>query len=79
MPTKRLSVVVTRRLPERVEARMQELFDVTLGPEDRPMDRTELAEAMRTADVIVPNLRDRIDRALIAQAGPNLRLIANFG
>jgi glyoxylate reductase len=58
---------------------MQELFDVTLGPEDRPMDRTELAEAMRTADVIVPNLRDRIDRALIAQAGPNLRLIANFG
>ncbi|MEC9104471.1 MAG: D-glycerate dehydrogenase, partial [Pseudomonadota bacterium] len=62
-----------------VEARMQELFDVTLGPEDRPMDRTELAEAMRTADVIVPNLRDRIDRALIAQAGPNLRLIANFG
>ncbi|MEC7792171.1 MAG: D-glycerate dehydrogenase, partial [Pseudomonadota bacterium] len=47
--------------------------------EDRPMDRTELAEAMRTADVIVPNLRDRIDRALIAQAGPNLRLIANFG
>lgn len=79
MPTQRLSVVVTRRLPERVEARMTELFDVTLGPRDRPMDRAELAEAMRTADVLVPNLRDRIDRALIAQAGPNLRLIANFG
>ncbi|WP_407494971.1 2-hydroxyacid dehydrogenase [Pseudooceanicola sp. MF1-13] len=80
MPTQRLSVVVTRRLPERVEARMAELFDVTLGPrEDRPMDRAELAEAIRTADVLVPNLRDKIDRGLIAQAGENLRLIANFG
>jgi len=67
-------------LPERVEARMTELFDVTLGPrDDRPMDRAELTEAMRTADVLVPNLRDKIDRGLIAQAGPNLRLIANFG
>ncbi|EAQ04104.1 D-isomer specific 2-hydroxyacid dehydrogenase family protein [Pseudooceanicola batsensis HTCC2597] len=66
-------------MPERVEARMTELFDVTLGPRDRPMDRSELAEAMQTADVLVPNLRDRIDRALIAQAGTRLRLIANYG
>ena len=58
---------------------MTELFDVTLGPEDRPMTRNELLEAMRTADVLVPNLRDRIDTGLIAQAGPNLRLIANYG
>lgn len=59
---------------------MAELFDVTLGPrDDRPMDRAELTEAIRTADVLVPNLRDKIDRGLIAQAGPNLRLIANFG
>jgi glyoxylate reductase len=58
---------------------MTELFDVTLGPEDRPMTRSELTEAMRTADVLVPNLRDRIDTGLIAQAGPNLRLIANYG
>ncbi len=58
---------------------MAELFDVTLGPDDRPMTRAELMEAMRTADVLVPNLRDRIDTGLLAQAGPNLRLIANYG
>jgi len=79
MPSERLSVVVTRRLPERVEARLQELFDVRLGQADRPMTREELAEAVRTADVLVPNLRDRIDNALISQAGPRLRLIANYG
>lgn len=58
---------------------MAELFDVKLGHPDRPMTRGELTEAMQTADVLVPNLRDRIDTGLIAQAGPNLRLIANYG
>ncbi|MGR3454579.1 2-hydroxyacid dehydrogenase [Pseudooceanicola sp.] len=79
MPSERLSVVVTRRLPEPVEARMRELFDVRFGEPDRPMTRDELAGAMRDADVLVTNLRDRIDQTLIAQAGPNFRLIANYG
>ena len=79
MPSRRLSVVATRRLPDRVEARLAELFDLRSGPADRPMRREELAEALREADVLVPNLRDRIDQALLSQAGENLRLIANFG
>ena len=39
MPSGRLSVVVTRRLPEPVETRMKELFDVTLRDDDTPMSR----------------------------------------
>ena len=35
MPSARTRVVVTRRLPAPVEARMQELFDVTLNADDR--------------------------------------------
>ena len=38
-------VVITRRLPETVEARMGELFDVRLNETDRPMSRDELAQA----------------------------------
>lgn len=79
MPGKRLSVVVTRRLPEAVETRLRELFDVTLRQTDDPMTREELAAAMATADVLVPNLVDRIDAGLIGQAGQRLRLIANYG
>jgi glyoxylate reductase len=75
----RLNVVVTRRLPEPVEARMRELFDVTLNPEDRPLEPAELAAAMAEADVLVPTITDRIDSRLLAQAGPKLRLIANYG
>lgn len=79
MPAGRLSVVVTRRLPEPVETRMKELFDVDLRDPDTPMSRDELAAAMRRADVLVPTITDTLDAALLAQAGDRLRLIANYG
>ena len=79
MPTKRLSVVVTRRLPEVVETRMKELFDVTLRDPDTAMTRDELVTALAEADVLVPTITDSVDAGLLAQAGPRLRLIANYG
>jgi glyoxylate reductase len=79
MPPPRVSVVVTRRLPEPVEARMRELFDVELNDEDAPMPPDALAAAMARADVLVPTITDRIDARMLAQAGPKLRLIANYG
>lgn len=72
-------VIVTRRLMPSVEARMGELFDVTLSPDDRPMARDALVAAMREADVLVPTVTDRIDAAMIAEAGDRLRMLANFG
>ena len=79
MTSKRLSVVVTRRLPDVVEARLRMLFDVTQREDDTPMDRAALAQAMKTADVLVPTITDKIDAQLLAQAGDQLRLIAQFG
>ena len=79
MPTERLSVVVTRRLPDAVETRIKELFDVRLRDDDTPMTRAELAEALKNADVLVPTVTDEIDAGLLAQAGPRLKLIANYG
>ncbi len=79
MQGKRLSVVVTRRLPDVVETRLSELFNVSLRDDDTPMTREELAEAMRTADVLVPTITDNIDAALLAGSGENMRLIAQYG
>jgi len=79
MPKQQLSVVVTRRLPEAVETRMAELFDVRLRDSDAPMTRGELQEAIKTCDVLVPTITDTIDNALISQAGDKLKLIANYG
>ncbi len=72
-------IIVTRKLPDQVETRMRELFDARLNLEDRPLTQPELVAAMREADVLVPTVTDRIDRALIEQAGPSLKLIANYG
>ena len=72
-------VVITRKLPDPVETRMRELFDARLNVEDRPMTQPELVAAVKEADVLVPTVTDQIDAALIAQAGDNLKLIANFG
>src|ERR1700756_3208892 len=72
-------VVVTRKLPDIVETRMRELFDARLNLEDTPMSQPELAEAVRTADVLVPTVTDRIDAAVLGRAEERLKLIANFG
>lgn len=72
-------VHVTRHLLPEVEARMSELFDVTLNTEDRPLSRNELVAAMRESDVIVPTVTDRIDAGMLEEAGDRLGLIANFG
>ncbi len=79
MADRRLTVAVTRLLPREVEARLAELFDVVLRPDDRPMTRAELAAAMAASDVLVPTVTDEIDAPLLAAAGDRLGLIANYG
>ena len=79
MSKKKPLVVVTRRLPEGVETRMRELFDARLNLHDAPMSSAEIVEAMKEADVLVPTITDDINAGMIAQAGDQLRLIANFG
>jgi glyoxylate reductase len=55
------------------------LFDVTLNASDAPMSRDQLTAAMRTAAVLVPTVTDRIDKTLLSLAGPQLKLVANYG
>ena len=71
--------MVTRKLPDPIETRLMELFDTRLNPEDKPLSSPELIEAVRTADVLVPTVTDRIDSRVLSQAGPRLKLIASFG
>ncbi|MFA6019596.1 MAG: D-glycerate dehydrogenase [Rhodospirillales bacterium] len=79
MPSKRPLVVVTRKLPDSVETRMMELFDVRLNLTGQALSQAELIAAMQEADVLVPTVTDRLDAGTLEQAGPKLRLIANFG
>ena len=58
---------------------MVDLFDVVLNADDNPLTRDDLTAAMRDCDVLVPTVTDRIDTDMIAAAGKDLGLIANFG
>jgi len=79
MSSKKPLVIVTRKLPDVVETRMRELFDTQLNLDDTPMGHAQLVAAVKQAHVLVPTVTDTIDRSIISQAGPNLKLIANFG
>jgi glyoxylate reductase len=79
MAPKKPLVIVTRKLPTSVETRLMELFDTRLNTTDEPMSTQQLIDAVQTADVLVPTVTDRIDREVLAQAGPKLKLLANFG
>jgi len=79
MSSKKPLVIVTRKLPDVVETRMRELFDTELNLEDVAMDQGQMVAAIKRADVLVPTVTDTIDKSIISQAGPNLKLIANFG
>ena len=69
MSKKKSQVVVTRKLPDATETRLMELFDVKLNVNDEPMTTSELAEAMASAEVLVPTVTDQIDAELIRGAG----------
>ena len=72
-------VVVTRKLPDSIETRMRELFDARLNLDDAPLTGEQIAEAVRTADVLVPTVTDVINEELLKQPDCKLKLIANFG
>ena len=76
---KKPRTIVTRKLPAEIEARMAELFDAKLNAGDVPMDAAAMKEAVAKAEVLVPTVTDKVGADIIAAAGPQLKLIANFG
>jgi glyoxylate reductase len=72
-------VFVTRKLPDTIETRMRELFDTRLNLDDTPMTGEQIADALRSADVLVPTVTDHINEDLLKHPDCKIRLIANFG
>ena len=76
---KKPKVIITRRLQDRVEKRMRELFNVDLSNAEYPISRQELLSAVKEADILVPTIGDKIDASILSAASSNLKLIANYG
>ncbi len=79
MSAKKITVAVTRKLPDPVEARLAGLFDVILNDGAAPLSPADLIERANAADVMAATLGDRLDATFFDAVGDRLKLIANFG
>jgi glyoxylate reductase len=70
-----LTVLVTRRLPSRVTARLQERFEVDLH-DGEGLTPDELRDRVREADALICVLTDRVDAPVI-DAAHRLKIIAD--
>jgi len=73
-------IIVTRKLPDSVEARLKSLFTVALNHSDKPFSRAKLTTAMARADGVLCTFGDKIDEDILAASGARkARIVANFG
>jgi lactate dehydrogenase-like 2-hydroxyacid dehydrogenase len=77
--SQRPRVVVTRRLPDAVERRLAEQFEVRLNQEDRPLPPGQMREALSSADALLCTVTDRIDGEVLTADPMRARILANFG
>src|SRR4051794_9974766 len=72
------TVVVTRPLPDPGTAPLEAAgLEVRANPDDRPLGRAELLEAVADADALLCMLSDRVDAELL-DAAPTLKVVANY-
>ena len=74
----RRKILVTRRLPEPVEARAARDYEVLLNREDRPIPAAEIAARAAGMDALLCTITDRISAAVIAALPACVRMIATF-
>lgn len=72
-------VLVTRRWPAAVEARLSERFDTVLNSGDTPLSTGEIRSALASCDAVLPTVTDRITAEALDVAQPQTRILANYG
>jgi glyoxylate reductase len=73
-----VKVFVTRRVPDRVRATLEQSFAVDLHDEELPPSRDELLARAAGCDGLLTMLTDRVDAELLDASGPQLRIVANY-
>lgn len=72
-------VLVTRRWPQAVEARMAEVFDLDLSRNDQPLTEAALRDALGQYDAILPTVTDRLPGPVFDGPGRRTKILANYG
>lgn len=73
------AILLTRRWPKQVEDKLAPLYEVTLNPDDQPLDKAALVEAMQRFDAICPTVSDKIDADILSVPNARVRIVASYG
>lgn len=72
-------VIVTRKWPESVEAKLKELYDVQLNEDDHAFSTEEIKDALRSADAVLPTVTDPIAGDVLSVEPLRAKILGNFG
>lgn len=72
-------VFVSRRLPQTVQERMAQLFDVAFSDAESPLPTQDLIAQCEGATILVSTITDQLDAQVIEQLPASISLIAQFG
>jgi lactate dehydrogenase-like 2-hydroxyacid dehydrogenase len=72
------TVLVTRKLPDAVEARLRRDYDARLNPDDRLYSHDELIDRARGAHAILPCHTEHFTAQVLERLPADVRIIANF-
>jgi glyoxylate reductase len=80
MTTAKPRIVLTRRLPDRVEAQAADLFDILPNPGDSILDADEIVARAHAhkADGLLVTLTDRLDADAIARLPQTVKAISTY-
>ena len=72
-------IIVTRDIPDEVESKLKDFFQVSFNREDKVFDKEILRKAMENADGIVCTVTDSITDELLSLTRKKVKIIANIG
>ena len=72
-------VIVSRKWPQEVESRMQEIFDVQLNEEDIPMSVSQMQAALQSADAFCPTVSDKVSEEVLSVDKLKAGIIGSYG
>ncbi|MEX0319459.1 MAG: 2-hydroxyacid dehydrogenase [Ruegeria sp.] len=73
------SVLVTRRWPAAVEARLAENYNTVLNRGDKPMSPAQIRDALRSYDAVLPTVTDTLNSEALDVPAAKTRILANYG
>jgi lactate dehydrogenase-like 2-hydroxyacid dehydrogenase len=72
-------VLITRKWPASVEAKLTQLYDVTLNEDDRPLTAEELKTALQQYDAVCPSVCDSLPAEVLNVENKRCKILGNFG